>query len=377
MSGLGPIHEAFAEWSGGRNELTFKDFMRLSLYDHQAGYYGAGTASLGRNGDFFTSVSVGGLFGQLLACQAFEVWQKLGHPPVFQVIEQGGHDARLACDVLQSIDEHFPDLSSCINYTVCDPYPVRLPEQDPRLRFCDSLPAAAAENAAALFICNELLDAFPVHRIRFRSDGWKELWVKWEDSAWQINERVPSKELTQAIGARIPSGAYPDGYTTELCTEIDAWMKSAAATLDMGLLLIVDYGFFSDDYYTPERTAGTLRCFSDHQADDDPLLAPGDRDITAHVDWTAVRDAGDAAGLGWIGFSDQGAYLTRLAAPLLQQAERGEKAGIGRKWIRQFQTLTHPGMMGRSFGVMAFAKGIDTTGWTGFSDIQMNLNKSL
>ncbi|MDA0813272.1 MAG: SAM-dependent methyltransferase [Verrucomicrobia bacterium] len=349
--------------------------MWVSLYDAKAGYYGAGKASVGRAGDYFTSVSVGSLFGQLLAHQAVEVWERLGRPSVFRIIEQGGHDARLARDLLDAVDAQFSDFANCVRYTVCDPYPFRSNHLDPRIDFCDSV-EDVGEGSAALFLCNELLDAFPVHRIRFRSDGWKELWVRLEEGGdLAMEERPPSPELEQAIAIRIPSGAYPDGYTTELCLEIAPWIRSAAATLDKGMLLIVDYGLFADDYYAPGRTDGTLRCFSGHQADDDPLVTPGERDITAHVDWTAVMKAGESAGLSRIGFSDQGAYLTRLAAPLLQKTEAERKAGMDRKWIRQFQTLTHPGIMGRSFGVIAFAKGVDTSGWTGFSALKMNCEK--
>jgi SAM-dependent MidA family methyltransferase len=375
MSGLGAFHEAFLDRSGDGSALTFSEFMCVCLYDAKAGYYGAGKASLGRGGDFYTSVSVGSLFGQLLASQAVEVWERLGRPSVFRMIEQGGHDARLARDLLDAVDAQFPAFADCVRYTVCDRYPVRSNHLDPRIDFCDRI-EHVGESSAALFLCNELLDAFPVHRIRFRSDGWKELWVMLEGGGdLAIEERSPSQELKQAIATRIPPGAYPDGYTTELCTEIAPWIRSAAAILEKGMLLVVDYGFFADDYYAPGRADGTLRCFSGHQVDDDPLVTPGERDITAHVDWTAVTKEGESAGLSCIGFSDQGAYLTRLAAPLLQKAEAEMKAGMDRKWIRQFQTLTHPGIMGRSFGVMAFAKGVDTGGWTGFSELKMNCEK--
>lgn len=342
--------------------------MDFSLYDESVGYYGSGKAAIGRDGDFYTSVSVGALFGQLLALQAAEVWQKLGRPGKFSIVEQGGHDACLAEDVLRAIDASDSGFAQCVRYTVCDAFPGKRATTDSRIQRCGKL-EELPQGAAAMFLCNELLDAFPVHRIRYRPDGWKEIWVISREGELVVEERVPSATLTAAIMDRIPQD-YPfsDGYTTEICLEVESWMKGAAATIGRGVLIAIDYGFFADDYYVPERTDGTLRCYSGHRVVDNPLLAPGESDMTAHVDWTAVQAAGEQVRLEPIGFADQGAYLTRLAAPLLLASEQGTTSGaeIDRKWIRQFQTLTHPGLLGRSFGVMAFAKGVESQGWNGF-----------
>lgn len=342
--------------------------MDVCLYDQIIGFYGAGKAAIGREGDFYTSVSVGSLFGELLALQAEEVWEKLGRPGEFHIIEQGGHDARLGCDMLSAIDQWAPKFGQAVRYTVCDRLPDRGQQRDPRILICDRIESIQG-GGAAFFFCNELLDAFPVHRIRFREGGWKELWVRFADDHLGWEERPLSPDLEMAIASRVPSDfCYPNGYTTEICLEIDSWMQSVAAAMGRGMALVIDYGFFAPDYYVPERTDGTLRCYSGHRADDDPLIDPGERDITAHVDWSAVEQAGGNAGLARIGFADQGAYLTRLVAPLMKRSEKGgDCTRIDRKWIRQFQTLTHPGMMGRSFGAMAFEKAMDPVGWKGFS----------
>lgn len=347
------------------NGLSFRDYMDFSLYDESVGYYGSGKAAIGREGDFYTSVSVGPLFGQLLALQLKEIWEKLGKPDDFQIVEQGGHDARLAKDLLEACDADDPEFGKSVSYTVCDRFPSTNHQKDPRLHYCRDL-GDLAPGSAAVLLCNELLDAFPVHRIRYRSGKWKELWVVPANRELALQEREPSQRLASAIEQRIPSNQpFPESYTTEICLELKPWLTSAAATLGCGVLLAIDYGFVADDYYVPERTEGTLRCFRGHRADDDPFAAPGQMDMTAHVDWTAVEAGAQEAGLAAIGFADQGAYLTRLATPQLQASDGAQ---LDRKWIRQFQTLTHPGMMGRSFGVMAFSKGLDPQEWKGFPD---------
>lgn len=370
--------DAFDARADGCGALSFRDFMELALYDGRVGYYGSGRATLGRGGDFYTSVSVGSCFGGLLALQAVEVWQALGKPDTFRIVEQGGHDGLLARDVLEAIHHEEPELARRVDYTVCDLRPRQAPAVDAdsfrappaaRLSHVRDL-ADVGQGAASLFLCNELLDAFPVHRVRFRADGWKELWVVRDGETLRFEERALTVTLATALRQRLPEGVeFADGYTTEVCLQSESWIGSAAAVLGQGMLLVVDYGFVARDYYAPCRTDGTLRCYTGHRAINDVLAAPGEQDVTAHVDWSALRRAGERAGLRHAGFADQGAYLTRLAAPMLRASESGlRRQSPDRKWIRQFQTLTHPGLMGRAFGVMAFSRGLASATWRGFAE---------
>lgn len=336
-----------------RGPISFPDFLDIALYDPQLGYYAKQTQQVGRDGDFYTSVSVGPLFGQLLARRFFKWWQDQGKPDSWRILEIGAHDAKLAADILATIASLCPQAWNQLEYAIVEPLPLLRESQIQKLTPLaaklnitadfDSLP-----NAQGIAFANEILDALPFHLIRRNHSQWQELFVT-HPLAFKPKPIDPTSALgvkTSALGA-----AFPEDYQTEIRTNYGAFLKQISRCIEDGLLLFIDYGFAAPEYYDPHRTRGTLRTFSKHQAAEDPLDRPGEIDITAHVDFTDL--AREAQPFGWapIHFSSQGSYLTQLATEMIQKQKLGTP-----KDIAQFRTLTHPGHLGASFHVIEFSK---------------------
>jgi SAM-dependent MidA family methyltransferase len=206
----------------------------------------------------------------------------------------------------------------------------------------------------ALFLCNELLDAFPVHRVRWTGDAWVELWVREDATAsgglgW-IEGELSDPMLHDVL--RPHSAGLPPGYTTEVCLDAGSWVAGVAQSSFTGALLLLDYGFTTEEHFAQERTEGTLRRYHAHRMDDRILENLGDADLTAHVDFTQVAQIAETEGMQVADFIEQGRFLTRLFAESFATAPDGAT-------VRQFHTLTHPNHMGRSFQALVLAKGLD------------------
>lgn len=350
--------------------LSFAEFMAAALYDSEGGYYARG-GRVGRSGDFFTSVSVGSCFGELLARQIAEVWERLNRPAPFYLFEQGANDGALAADILSWLRAEKPDTFSVAKYAILEPLAALQERQQIRLaEFAGCLEWRHPETPCApkpsdgVFLCNELLDAFPVHRIRHQAGTWHEVGVTWRDGAFaEVLSSQLSPGLVDKISRLLSSAApYPNGFTTEICLAVEPWLKYAASHLRHGCLLIADYGLLRDDYYDHSRPDGTLRAYRNHRLSSAVLADPGDQDLTAHVDWTGVAEAGAASGCTFLGLVDQARFLTALAAEPLQAMERhGVPSLTLQKWLRQFQTLTHPGQMGAKFQFALLGKDFSPT----------------
>jgi SAM-dependent MidA family methyltransferase len=339
--------------------LPFPDFMAAALYEPGLGYYARGTRQVGRGGDFFTSVSVGPLFGQLLARRFLAWWEDAGRPCRWRLIECGAHDGTLAADVLEAIGTLRPAAFAALEYRIVEPLSQLAAAQTATLsRFAATVgivpspDALAANPLPGIAFGNELLDALPCHLVEWRDGAWMEVAVGNAPGSSNFEFQL-SDSLSPGLAAALaPLGRpFPDGYRTEVRTNYGAFLAPLLAALSHGRLLWPDYGFARPDYYAPGRTTGTLRTFARHQAGEDPLDSPGERDITAHVDFTAVAETALALGAVPAEFSDQGAWLTRIAAPWLQSQD----AALTPAQIRQFQTLIHPAHLGAKFHVLELA----------------------
>ncbi len=343
-----------------RGSISFPDYLNLALYDPEHGYYASNSNQVGRDGDFYTSVSVGPLFGQLLARRFIRWWQDQEKPTSWRILEIGAHDGKLAADILQTIAVLSPEAWQHLEYATVEPLPVLREAQQQRLA-----PLAAKLHLATDFrtlsenplpgiaFGNEILDALPFHLIRRHENQWQELHVSntWEFITQSIDSTSALGKKTAALG-----DAFPDDYQTEIRTNYLALLSQISNSISDGLLLFIDYGFAAPEYYDTHRTSGTLRTFSKHQAAEDPLADPGKRDITAHVDFTDLTR--EAITIGWhpTHFSSQGSYLTHLAAPMIQTGEMNDP-----KTIAQFRSLTHPAHLGASFHVIEFSKSNEST----------------
>lgn len=337
-----------------RGAVTFRDFMELALYHPEHGYYGAGRAALGRKGDYFTSVSVGAVFGKLLGAQFREMWEMLGRPGVFTIVEQGANDGTFAADVLGWSREEAPDFFEAVRYEIVEGLDVLRGRQQVRLwEFAGKVGWRNGLEELTLFtgvhFSNELVDSFPVHLVRFRDGEWRELYVT---GGLEWTERPARLERLEEL-PRI------EGYTTEVNLEALRWANAVAGKVERGWVVTVDYGFPRDRYYAPERRHGTLQCYAGHTKGLDPLAKPGFCDLTAHVEWTSLAQAFLAAGMDLAGYTDQHHFLTGLVAVLCASRTPTPHEA------RCLKTLLHPEMLGTAFQVMGMARGVSggLAGW--------------
>jgi SAM-dependent MidA family methyltransferase len=376
--------------------LSFARFMELALYCPVYGYYETKKDNPGRRGDFYTNVSVGELFGQLLAFQ-FAEWLETevrSQKSEVRIVEAGAHDGQLAKDILNWLQSSRPKLFGQIQYAIIEPSARRqewqkekLAEFIPRVRWfadfqsllqertCHSSPATRHPPLHGVIFSNELLDAMPLRR--FGWDAAKKEWFEWgvavdgEKFVWakirKSEVRGQKSELNlPSVLCHLPSAllaVLPDGYTIETCPAAENWWREAASLLGCGRLMTIDYGFTADEIFSPSRTRGTLRAYFRHHASDDILANIGQQDLTAHVNFSAIQTAGESAGLMTESFLTQPQFLTRILEKTLKDKSFGELVspksdggGSEDGWTsaqtRQFQTLTHPEHLGRAFRVL-------------------------
>jgi SAM-dependent MidA family methyltransferase len=295
--------------------MTFARFMELALYDPEHGYYAAGASGPGREGDFLTAPEGHPIFGWAIARRLEGAWDDLGRPDHFVVREHGAGTGALAEGILDGLRRSNADLLGAIRYQPVEASPVRLDALRGRLGargLAAWLEPADAQPAAGAVIANELLDALPVHRVEGLAEGdLLELYVQiGPDGAFAWTRGRPSTDAPadrlQAEGVRLEAGQ-----VAEICLAVDNWVAHATAPLTAGLLLVIDYGHPATDLYAPER-GSTLRAYHRHRVHDDPFVAVGQQDLTAHIDLTAVERAAGAAGLTPLPRTTQARLLVEL-----------------------------------------------------------------
>ena len=340
-----------------RGIMPFARFMELALYAPDCGYYETEKNNVGRRGDFYTSVSVGNLFGELLAFQFAERLEtEVGsQKSEARIIEAGAHDGKLAKDILGWLQSHRTDLFSKIEYCIIEPSARRqewqretLKEFAPRVRWLSRFNDSTIQRFNGIVFSNELLDAFPVRRLGWDAknkkwfewgvavDGEKFVWAKIQNSEF----RIQNPELEAVL---------PDNYTIEISPAAESWWREAASVLERGKLMTIDYGLTDDELFSPARTNGTLRAYSRHHASEDILANVGEQDLTAHVNFPAIQKTGEDAGLITELFCAQTKFLTEILARAAKTNSFGEWNSSD---TRQFQTLTHPEHLGRAFRVL-------------------------
>jgi SAM-dependent MidA family methyltransferase len=354
--------------------LPFARFMELALYCPEYGYYEQQTDTVGRRGDFITSVSTGELFGQLLAFQFADWLEELRIADCgLRIAEAGAHDGKLALDILTWFESNRPELFARLEYFIIEPSPRRRQWQNEtlagfknKIRWAAQLselknPQSAIRNPQPTFgviFGNELLDAFPVRRLGW--DAKNKKWFEWgvtvdgEKLAW-AKISTPPFDSPSAI-CHLPSAllaVLPDNYTIEASPAAENWWRQAAGSLSGGKLLAIDYGFTATDQFLPGRINGTLRGYFRHHITGDILANVGEQDLTAHVNFSAIQKAGEEAGLKTEDFCTQPRFLTRILEKTVREKSFG---GWNAGRARQFQTLTHPEHLGRAFHVLIQAR---------------------
>jgi SAM-dependent MidA family methyltransferase len=308
--------------------LTFRDWMSAALYDEQEGYYRrAGLERWGRAGDYRTSPERSPLFAATFARYFAELFEELGRPRSFRLVEAGGGAGHFALGVLRTLERDYPVVFNALDYVFSEaggatPEPAarRLAPYAGRVRFARLEDLAGSLDAAVVF-SHELLDALPVHRVLMRGGRLRELRVGLDEGGrfrW-----VESEPSTPALAAHFVGlgTALGQGRAAEVNLEVEEWLALASRVAGCGFVVSVDYGDDAEALYrSPERRDGTLRAFRRHALGEDVLADPGSQDITATVNWTQVVAAGERADLRLVSLERQDAFLLR--AGLLEQLER-------------------------------------------------------
>ena len=356
--------------AGGR--IPFARFMELALYHPAWGYYRGEARRPGRPGDFLTAPEAHPFFGITVARQIAECWQRLGRPSPFVVREYGPGIGGLAWDVIAGLTREAPRCRDALDY--------RLIEQNPH-RLAQALEALAAagfadvvhgepddiqdptvpEPIAGVVLANEVADAFAVHRLVWRGGRLREGWVIWSGECFAEEEG----ELSPASAAADPEGmlraegiVLSEGDRIEISPAAAEWFARAARGLGRGYALVIDYGYPATELYRAHRLAGTVRAYRAHTVSDDPFQHVGEQDLTAHVDFSALRRAGERVGLVFAGQTNQAAFLASLGmGDLLVELGKDPETTLDEYLAAQaaILRLIDPGGMGR-FGVLIMAR---------------------
>jgi SAM-dependent MidA family methyltransferase len=345
--------------SGGA--LPFSRYMELCLYSPGHGYYSAGTQKFGAAGDFVTAPEISPLFGRCLARTCNGVLEQLEEG---DILEFGAGTGALAATLLAELEllgrlpgryliiERSGDLRSRQQETLHRLEP-RLLE---RVVWLDGLPVGGFRG---VLLANEVLDAMPVERFRWNSAGIERFYVECQGDAfgWCARE-AHHPELLAAVRRLDEDPGLLPGYVSEINLLISPWLQGIAALLDRGLLLLVDYGYPRREYYHPQHREGTLMCHYRHHAHENPFLWPGLQDITAHVDFTAVAEAGVAAELDVLGYTNQAYFLLDCGLECLLQGAGPTDSAAYLRQAREAKLLILPGEMGERFKCIGLGRGI-------------------
>lgn len=317
--------------------ISFARYMEIVLYEPGVGYYASGAQKFGAAGDFVTAPELGSLFGRTLARQLAQL--------PYPILEFGAGSGALAATLLAHgrfeyrILETSPDLRARQQALLGN-----------RAHWLDRLP----ERIRGVVIANEVVDAMPVHALAWRAEGIMERGVSFRDGRLVWSERAALGEVLEQ-GEAI---SVPRPYESEIGLIARAWMRELASRLDEGVIFVIDYGFPRHEYYHPQRAMGTLMCHYRHQVHGDPFARPGEQDITAHVDFSALAEAAADAGLEVLGYATQAQFLVNCGITEVLGEANIDNALHYAPLAAEAQQLLSPAEMGELFKVLAVGRGI-------------------
>ncbi len=341
--------------------ISFADFMAQALYHHHYGYYMTARDRIGKSGDFFTSSSVNALFGRLVARQLAQMSELLSAEN-FQIVEQGAGEGHLALDILDALAEEFPELYARSSYTLVEVSQNNRQRQAAHLKAHTDKLAWRTDEAwtitSGCFVSNELVDAFPVHVVEKHSGILQEVFVVSRQDTFAEDVRPSTDPRLAEYFTWLGCGPI-EGNRAEVNLEAPDWLRRVGQRVEQGFVLTIDYGYPAAELYAPHRRTGTLMCYHRHQADDNPYDRVGEKDITAHVDFTALQKAGKDVGLETLWFGEQYRFLLGLG--FFEELVRLEAATASEKEARALRlTLKNLIMpeagMGETFKVLVQGK---------------------
>ena len=348
-----------------KGRITFAEFMDIALYWPGKGYYTSENVRWGKDGDYLTSIDVSPVFGRLLAYQINEMWQNLGSPPQFSIIEVGAGREELSFHIRDTIKKLFPEFYKTADFQLVDVNPIHIQKLEERTSFHSSI-EDIKPGITGCIISNELIDAFPVHRV-VEMDGLKEIYVGYEDAGFmEIRGELSTSGLNdylEKIGIKLEQGQ-----KAEINLKALDWIKSIGALLERGFVITIDYGLPARELFRHNRN-GNLLCYHRHTMNNNPFHHIGYQDITAKVDFTSLAAAGRDAGLEVTGFTTQFYFFMGIGA--LGEFKEVEELNIGNldafQWNQGIKELMLPGGMGDDFKVLIQHKDVEAPLLKGFS----------
>ncbi|MDP3777341.1 class I SAM-dependent methyltransferase [Methylotenera sp.] len=351
------IQDRISQYGGW---LSFADFMQMVLYTPSLGYYSGGAKKFGVGGDFVTAPEISPLFAQAVANQVAQVLVETQG----DVLELGAGSGKLAVDLLLSLQAlnqlpshyYILEVSAYLRQVQLETMQKSLPEAlFERVVWLDTLPA----DFVGVMLGNEVLDAVPVNLVYkpapADSQVLYERGVSFNGNFYWQDQPLTSGEIFDLANAN----ELPDDYLTEISPAAIGLISSLGSSLKHGAIMMVDYGFSAREYYHPQRNLGTLMCHYQHYAHVDPLIYVGLQDITAHVDFTSVADAGEHSGLELMGFCSQAQFLMNCGIlEIMSQVSPQDMARYA-PLAAAAQKLLSPAEMGDLFKVIALGKGLN------------------
>jgi len=343
--------------------INFEAFMEMALYYPECGYYTKDFTRIGRTGDFYTGPHLHSIFGAMMGRQMIEMWELIGKPDTFHIVEMGAGTGYLAGDMLEylsgskSNDKRQKDIFEHLRYTIVElNLAVKTEQQELLSGFMDRVNWISNLNElepfTGCFLSNELLDAFPVRLVEMEGE-LKEIYVSMRGDDF-VEIKMPCtrdvEEYFRESGIELP-----EGFRTEANLKIKGWLKEVSNKLLKGFVLTIDYGYPAEDYYSEDRNRGTLLCYHQHQINENPYQNIGEQDLTAHVNFSSLKKWGDESGLKTIGFCPQGTYLVSLGIDEVINEIYGDSPDFFE--IAKIKGLILPQGMGESHKVMVQYKG--------------------
>ncbi len=352
--------------------IPFAEFMRECLYHPEHGYYSRLQAR--RRGDYYTSVDVHAIFARLIARQLGEMWELLGSPQPFLAVESGAGVGRLAANILDFAARELPAFYAATEYLALErsaarraEHPAALASHVAKGRVSSSAEIPADIPAGCIF-SNEMVDALPTHRVVMEGGQLREVYVGFEGSKFTEVLREPSTPALEQY-FREQGIALQEGQQAEACLNACRWIEDAGRAIGRGFVLIIDYGHEARALYNERHNRGTLLAYRDHGVTEEVLDAPGEQDLTAHVNFTALQVWGRRSGLERTGLVTQSQFLVALgrANEFADLYEPGQSEVEKLRARLLLKNLIHPEGLGEKFQVLIQHKGIENTSLTGLS----------
>lgn len=373
-----PLEQIIFERTKKEGPITFEAFMEMALYYPDLGYYSSPETNIGKKGDFYTSPHLHPAFGAMIAKQLIEMWEFMGKPSEFNAVEIGAGSGYLCKDIFDylnkpSDDPSLPEIKRAfldsLKYIIVEPYGHFEKKQRALLKGGASEKVSWVKSLKELpaitgcIFSNELPDAFPVHLVQME-DELKEVYVTSEGGEFKEElSKISTGDLIDVI-SQFQLKLAP-GYRTEINLQIKKWLKDITDVLSEGFLLTIDYGYTAREYYSDDRTKGTLLCYHKHLFNELPYQHIGEQDITAHINFSSLKKWGEELGLKTIGYCPQGTYLISLGIDkVITELYAGSPDYLGE--ISKIKGLIMPQGMGESHSVMVQYKGERLPGLRGF-----------